>query len=462
MSMNSDELLELRQTGLIVDLFAGGGGASLGIEKAVGRPIDLALNHDPFALALHTANHPQTRHLCQAIEDADPIEATRGQPVFYLHASPSCTQFSRSRRALPAERQLRDHAWKVLDWIKACRPVLFTCENVAEFTGWGPLLASGYPDRAREGEYWQSWTAQIRDLGYTLEYEIINAADLGAYTARERLMVVARRDGLPIRWPARTHGPGRRNPWRAAADHIDWSIEAPSIFSRKTPLADATLERIRKGIKKLIENNPDPYFAPPEARVSQAVNDSGVVAAFMAQNHAQLPGRPLTSPLSTICTKASGQSLVTVSFIDITRRNSTGADIKGPAHTICTSGSHHAEVRVAAFAAGYYRDGGGQLLDLRKPIGTITTKDRFAIVEVKGTPHVIADIGYRFLTADELWRLQGFDTARLKRDILVKGRPLSATRQKKMIGNSVVPLFAERIVAANIADIDGLSYAAAA
>ncbi|WP_298843199.1 DNA cytosine methyltransferase [uncultured Salinicola sp.] len=459
--MDDQEYSLLRRRGLVIDLFAGGGGASIGMEKALGRPIDIALNHDPYALALHGVNHPRTRHLLQSIEDADPEEVVAGRDVFHLHASPSCTQFSRSRRALPAEKQLRDHAWKVLEWIRQVRPVIFTCENVPEFRTWGPLLPSGFPDRKRSGEYWDSWTRQIRELGYEIEDRDINAADLGAHTARERLMVIARRDGRPVAWPEEDHGPGRPHPWKQAADHIDWTVDAPSIFTRKKPLAEATMERIRKGVEKFVLNEPDPFMAPEEARVSHGLDDGSRVAAFLAQNHSGLAGRPATAPVSTICSKASGQSLVTISFMDIARRNSTGVDLRNPANTICTSGQHHAEVRISAFLAGYYRDGGGQLLDMRKPIGTISTRDRFALVEIKGAPHVIVDIGYRFLTVDELWNLSGFDTSKLKRDIIVNGRPLSATRQKKMIGNAVVPLFMQRILEANLYD-DDIEYAKAA
>tara|TARA_B100000953_G_scaffold285553_1_gene266242 strand:- start:3173 stop:4555 length:1383 start_codon:yes stop_codon:yes gene_type:complete len=460
--MKDDEYFHLLREGLVIDLFAGGGGASIGIEEAIGRPIDVALNHDPYALALHGVNHPRTVHHCQNIEDADPLAITQGRPVFHLHASPSCTQFSRSRRALPAERQLRDHAWRVLDWVRQTMPAILTVENVPEFRDWGPLKPSGFPDRNRAGEYWNSWNQQIRELGYEIEDNVINAADLGAHTARERLMVVARRDGRPIEWPEEDHGPGRKHPWKPAADHINWKIEAPSIFTRKRPLADATMERIRKGVLKFAVNNPDPFLAPDEARVSHGLDDGARVAAFLAQNHTGLAGRPATAPLSTICAKASGQSLVTISFMDIARKNSTGVDLRDPANTICTSGAHHAEVRVSAFLTGYYRDGGSQLHDIRKPVGTITTRDRFGLVELKGSQSVIVDIGYRMLDVDELWNLQGFNTNKLKRDIIVNGRPLSATRQKKMIGNSVVPLFMKRILEVNLHNDDDIQYAKAA
>lgn len=447
--MKQSEYAYLRNEGLVIDLFAGGGGASIGIENAINRPIDIALNHDPYALALHGVNHPKTAHYCQSIEDANPREIVAGRSVFYLHASPSCTQFSRSRRALPAEQQLRDHAWRVLDWIKETMPVIVSVENVPEFMDWGPLMQSGFPDNTRLGEYWGEWTAGIRSLGYDLEHRVINAANLGAYTARERLIIIARRDGFPIRWPHEDHGPGRKNPWKQAADHIDWTIHAQSIFERKRPLADATMERIRKGVKKFVLEAPSPFIAPAEASAAHNLGKEHKVAAFLAQNHTGLAGRPITDPLSTICSKASGQSLVTLSFMDIARKNSTGVDLRDPANTICTSGAHHAEVRVSTFLAGENRQ---------------SQKCRSAPVSIKidGREYVVADIGYRMLSTHELWKLQGFDLGKLKTDIIVNGKPLTATRQKKMIGNSVVPIFMQRIIKANLYRDDGLEYARAA
>lgn len=445
--MKTAELEHLRRHGLLIDLFAGGGGASIGIEAAFGRPLDIALNHDPFALALHTANHPKTVHYCQAIEDADPAEIVGDRAVFYLHASPSCTQFSRSRRAIPAEKQQRDHAWRVLDWIKHCMPVIFTCENVAEFQKWGPLDIYGFPNKAATGLNFERWVNQIKSLGYAIEWQVINAADLGAYTARERLMVVARRDGFPISWPEIDHGPGRQAAWKPAADHIDWSVAAPSIFTPGRSLAPKTLTRIRKGVEKFVYNADAPFIAPIETNTATVGWEPVKVAAFLAQNHSSLPGRSLEQPLSTICSKAAGQSLVTLSFLDIARQNTHGADLRAPTHTICASGNHHAEVRVSAIEQSHAAEFLGE--------GS-------TCLSINGRDHLLLDIGYRFLTADELWALQGFDLARLKRNITVNGKPLTASRQKKMIGNSVVPLFAERIVAANLEVIDGAAFARAA
>ena len=450
-----DEIKYLRNNGLFIDLFAGGGGFSTGAEQALGRNIDIALNHDRYAITLHAANHPRTVHICQDIESAVPLKITKNQPVFWIHASPSCTQFSRSRTALPAEAQMRDHAWKAFEWVKDCQPLIFSCENVVEFMTWGPLGADGFPIKEKMGETWKQWVRSFKDLGYEIEWRKINAADLGAYTSRERLLIIARRDGMPIKWPCAKYGPGRENEWKQVGDQINWNIPAPSIFTRKRPLADATLERIRKGINKFIVNNPSPYIAPNCASISNENEKPDLVAAFMAQNHSLLPGRPMTDPLSTICTKASGQSLVTISFMDIARRNSSGNSLHGPVSTIATSGGHHAEVRISAFATGYYRDGSEQMQDLRSPIGTISTKDRFALVKVGGTPHIITDIGYRMLTAEELWNISGFPKD-YRKTVIANGRQMTETDQKRMIGNAVVPIVAYELVAANLKDIDAL------
>lgn len=428
----------MRKNGLVIDLFAGGGGFSIGCEKALKRPVDIALNHDRYALALHSANHPSTRHICQAIEDAIPLEITKGKPVYYLHASPSCTQFSRSRRALPAEKQLRDHAWRVLDWVKDTEPMLLSVENVAEFKNWGPLDINGFPDKKRKGEYWDKWKKSIRDLGYDLEYRVINSADLGATTSRERLIVFARRDGNPICWPKEEYGKEKSKQWRPVADKIDWSVPAPSIFTRKKPLAEATITRLAKGLRKFVIETNEPFIAPEKASIKNPVSqNSDKIASFMAQNHALLPGRSMIDPLSTICAKGSGQSLVYVSFMHVARNNSIGSDMRSPALTICAGGSHLAEVLCA----------------MRK-IDPKAVQKAINPIIINGKPYLIEDIGMRFLTADELWEIQGFDTKKLKRNIIVNGKPLSLTRQRKMIGNSVVPLFAQKIVEANIYDND--------
>jgi len=467
MLMNLEELAWLRDNGLTVDLFAGGGGWTCGFERALGRNLDIALNHDPFAVTLHAMNHPRTHHICQDVWHADPAEAIRGRPVFWLHASPSCTQFSRSRRAMPAENQMREMGWRVVEWAKVARPVVITIENVKEYLDWGPLGSDGFPIKERRGETWRAFVQALRDLGYDIDWRLIDSADFGAPTARERLLVIARRDGIPIEWPAATHGPSAGKPYAEAGDHIDWSIPAPSIFTRRKPLAPATLTRILKGFQRFIAEDPSPYLAPPGTRVGDGQDRADLVAAFLAQNHALLPGRSARKPASTICTKAAGQGLVTASFINVLRNNAVGTPMNSPLNTLCASGGHFAEVRVAAeevrtaaYGVGFYSTGGGQLKDLGGPMGTITCKDRFAIVTIHGVPHRLVDIGFRFLQAHELWGMQGFEVGpAFARDNYItapiaNGKPLSQERQKKLIGNSVVPHVAFAITSSILKTID--------
>lgn len=455
--MDLNELAWLRDSGLTVDLFAGGGGFSVGFEQALQRPVDIALNHDRYAVTVHAINHPKTRHLCQDIYAADPVAAIAGRPTFWIHASPSCTQFSRSRRALPADKQLREMAWKVLDWVDAANPVIVTLENVVEFKDWGPIDEDGFPIPERKGEDWRRFVQGFEDRGFEFHWKVIDSADHGAPTARHRLIMVARRDGIPHRWPVAECGPKADRPWNPAGDHIDWSIIAPSIFTRKKELAPATMARIFKGIQRHVYNNP--YLAPEGTQVGDGVDRADRVAAFLAQNHAQLPGRSMRQPVSTICTKGAGQALVTASFMSVMRNNAVGSDMRRPAGTQTASGGHFAEVRVAAertaaFCTGYFSQGGGQMHPLQDPIGTLTTRDRFALVTIHGVPHRIIDIGYRMLTVAELWKLQGFPDSYRTKGIIANGKPLTDEVAKRLIGNSVVPHVARAVTAAILETID--------
>lgn len=410
----TDEELWLYQHGQVVDLFAGGGGASIAIEAALQRPISVALNHDPLAVTLHGMNHPRTRHVCQDIEHADPIAVTRGKPVFLLWASPSCTQHSRSRSALPAEKQLREMGWRVVEWIRVTRPLIVAMENVAEWLDWGPLDIDGYPIRERRGETWKQVVAEIQSLGYQIEWRVLNAADFGAPTSRERLFVVARRDGRPIRWPIASHGKGRPQPWRSASEHIDWSFQALSIFNRDRPLAPATMDRIFKGLKRFVIDNPNRFFAPAHA-VPSTKSHGTKVAAFIAQNNSGMVGHEITKPISTLTSRCSNQGLV-LAYLENQHHNLAA---------ISAAHQCHAKTGLAG--------------------------NRFGTVMVNGEPHVITDIGYRFFQVPELAALQGFPKD-YRFDIIANGRPLAATHQKRMIGNSVNPQVGKALIDAITAD----------
>lgn len=255
---------------LVVDLFAGGGGASTGIEQAIGRPVDVAVNHDPEAVSLHQANHPQTRHFVSDVFEVDPLAVTDGQPVGLLWASPDCKHFSKAKGGKPVSKKIRSLAWVVIKWAKLVTPRVIHLENVEEFQTWGPLGPDQRPCPQRKGRTFNRWVAQLRKLGYAVEWRELRACDYGAPTIRKRLFLVARRDGQPIVWPEPTHAapdslPVRQEklqPWRTAAECIDWSIPAPSIFERQRPLAEATCRRIAKGIMRYVVDAAEPFIVP--------------------------------------------------------------------------------------------------------------------------------------------------------------------------------------------------------
>nr|WP_292633323.1 MULTISPECIES: DNA cytosine methyltransferase [unclassified Novosphingobium] len=261
--------------GLIVDSFAGGGGASTGIEAALGAAVDIAINHDEQAIRMHEANHPGTVHVNSNIWQVDPIEAVRNHPSGIRHVSlawfsPDCKHFSKAKGGKPREKSIRDLAWVVVLWAQRVQPDVILLENVEEFRTWGPLCEEGKPIKERQGETFNEWTKQLRKAGYKIQWKELRACDYGAPTIRKRFFMIARRDGKPIVWPAPTHGKpgtpdvlaGKLKPWRSAAEIIDWSIPCPSIFERKKPLAEKTLRRIAHGIMKFVVNNPSPFIVP--------------------------------------------------------------------------------------------------------------------------------------------------------------------------------------------------------
>ncbi|MGE4552990.1 MAG: DNA cytosine methyltransferase [Desulfovibrionaceae bacterium] len=246
-------------SGLIVDLFAGGGGASTGLEWALGRPVDIAINHDAEALAMHRANHPYTRHLCCNILEVAPRMATGGRRVAVLWGSPDCKHFSRAKGGRPRDQAIRSLAWVVVRWAEETRPTVIFVENVPEFLTWGPLDHEGRPIESQVGNTFRAWVRRLRRLGYRVEWRVLMAADYGAATSRRRLFVVARADGAPV-WPEATHGPGRLRPHRTAAEIIDWGDPAPSIFVRKKPLAVKTQARLAKGMGRYVFGPGEPFI----------------------------------------------------------------------------------------------------------------------------------------------------------------------------------------------------------
>lgn len=313
---------------LIVDNFAGGGGASLGIEMALGRAPDIAINHDREAIAMHAANHPDTRHYCEDVWQVDPIEACAGRPVGLAWFSPDCKHFSKAKGGKPVSKKIRGLAWIVVKWAKAVQPRVIILENVEEFRDWGPLDDEGMPCPKRKGRTFQRWLAQLRNLGYEVEWRELRACDYSAPTIRKRLFVVARRDGQRIIWPEPTHGDpkkigatlfdGHLKPWRTAAECIDWSIPCPSIFGRKKPLAENTLRRIAAGLRRFVIETPEPFIVGQEGSPTKPLG--GVVAggpkhvqvsAFLAKHYGGVVGSSLPTPIGTVTAK-DHHSLVAV------------------------------------------------------------------------------------------------------------------------------------------------------
>ena len=356
---------------LVVDLFAGGGGASTGIEQAIGRHVDIAINHDPEAVCLHQANHPQTQHYVSDVFEVDPLAVTEGRPVGLLWASPDCKHFSKAKGGKPVSKKIRGLAWVVVKWAKLVRPRVICLENVEEFQTWGPLGLDGRPCPERKGTTFQRWKRQLENLGYTIDYRELRACDFGAPTIRKRLFLVARRDGQPIVWPEPTHGAPdtlavrqkKLQPWRTAADCIDWSIPAPSIFERERPLAEATCRRIAKGIVRYVIETAKPYIV----RIGHTGHgDAGKT-------------RSIDDPLSTITSKAEHllavPTLIQTGYGERPGQAPRVPGLDKPLGTV-VAGQKHA--LVAAFLAKHYTGVVGS--DMADPVATVTSVDHHSLV----------------------------------------------------------------------------------
>lgn len=324
---------------LVVDLFAGGGGASCGIEQAIGRHVDIAVNHDPQAVSLHEANHPQTRHYVSDVFEVDPLAVCGEQPVGLLWASPDCKHFSKAKGGKPVSKRIRGLAWVVIRWAKCVRPRVICLENVEEFQTWGPLADDGRPCPQRKGSTFRRWVAQLQGLGYAVEWRELRACDYGAPTIRKRLFLVARCDGQPIVWPEPTHGPkgSKLKPYRTAAECIDWSLPCPSIFERERPLAEATMRRIAHGVKRYVMEAAQPYIVGVGGRMGQS------------------PARAVDKPMQTITAKADAclavPTLVQTGYGERPGQAPRVPGLDKPLGT-CVDGQKHG--LVAAFLAKYF------------------------------------------------------------------------------------------------------------
>ena len=450
---------------LIVDNFAGGGGASMGLEQAFQRPVDIAINHNEQAISMHQVNHPDTEHYCESVWDVDPVKATHGQPVEWAHFSPDCTHHSKARGGKPKKKEIRGLAWIVIKWAILKRPEKISLENVEEFRTWCPLDDEGQPIKERSGETFKAFcqmlttgidsehpavtelreflpagldiTPAINGLGYSVDFKELRACDYGAPTTRKRFFMIARADGQAINWPAPTHGPSL-TPYRTAAECIDWSIPAPSIFERKKPLVDATLRRIAKGLKKYVIEAEKPYIVDGKA-------------AFIMRQFGTSTANDITDPLGTITAQGCGKSgLVTAFMVKHYGGNYTGAgiDMRQPLDTITTV-DHHAVC--VAWLLKYYGTNIGT--DLNDPLQTITTRDRFGLVtcQIDGETYQIVDIGMRMLEPHELYKAQDFPDGYIHSHDHT-GKPFTKTAQVRMVGNSVPPCLIEAIAKANTED----------
>lgn len=402
---------------LIIDNFAGGGGASTGLEAAFGRSVDVAINHDEAAVAVHTANHPSTTHYCQSIYSVDPLEATGGEPVLLAWFSPDCKHHSKAKGGKPREKYIRDMAWVVPHWIERLgdwdgrklrrperAPQVIMLENVEEFRQWGPLDDEGRPIKERQGEEFQLWVRRIRRLGYKVEWRELRACDYGAPTSRKRLFLIARRDGLPIVWPEPTHGrpdsvevrTGKLSPWRTAAECIDWSIECPSIFDRSRPLKDATCRRIAAGVMRYVVNAAKPFIigtAFVNTRASRVFDPDEPLRTATAQPEYAVvsPGIvPIThsggdrvhdaaEPLRTVTTARRGELAATAASLIKLRNNSHGEDPAAPLGAVTSGGQHHGVASATLIGVGGRR-GQSPPLPVDVPHPTMTAKADGAIV----------------------------------------------------------------------------------
>lgn len=517
---------------IVVDNFAGGGGASTGIEMALGRSPEIAINHDPDAISMHTVNHQTTEHYCESVWDIVPRDVVAGRPVGLVWLSPDCKHFSKAKGSTPVSKKIRGLAWVTLRWAATVRPRVIMLENVEEFQTWGPLLidsdGNARPDPAKKGRTFNSFVNALRRQGYKVEWRELRSCDYGTPTIRKRLFLIARRDGAPIVWPKPTHGDpssaevkaGKLLPWPTAADIIDWTIPCPSIFltqeeareqgfNIKRPLAENTLRRIAKGLDRFVINADQPFivqvdeksaFSPfitehanashqrnmpadeplrticaqvkgghfalvspviarqfgrsvgqsveePLGTVMAKADKSQLVTAFLAKHYTGVVGAELTKPLPTVTT-VDHNALVTSHLVKLRGTCQDGQPVTDPMPTVTAGGLHVGEVR--AFLLKYY--GNDSTIPCSEPLHTVTTRDRFGLVTVRGVDYQIVDICMRMLEPHELFAAQGFP-ADYVIDHDANGKKFTKTAQVARCGNAVCPPLAAALVRANLPEM---------
>lgn len=368
---------------LFVDNFAGGGGASTGMEMATGISVDIAINHDPEAIRMHKANHPSTKHYCESVWDVDPVKACKGHPVALAWFSPDCKHFSKAKGGKPKDKNIRGLAWVACRWAGLVRPRVIMLENVEEFKTWGPLNRSHRPIKAKQGVTFKKFVSQLEDLGYKVEFRELIAADYGAPTMRKRFFMIARCDGKPIVWPEPTHGPadseavkaGLLKPYVGAYTQLDFSLPCPSIFDTAEeikekygiravrPLAPKTMERIARGLKKFVIDNAEPFIVQ--------VNHSGAKSDYC---------KSANEPLSTVTGK-HGFGIVEPYLVQC-KYDNEAQDVEKPLGTVTTVGSHLLvePYMVQIGQTGFTAD---RSKDVREPLTTIVSKNEHCLIEPK-------------------------------------------------------------------------------
>lgn len=383
---------------IIADNFAGGGGASTGIELATGRPVDIAINHDPDAILMHKTNHPYTKHYCESVWDVNPSEICAGRSVGLMWLSPDCKHFSRAKGGKPVSKNVRGLAWIALRWAATVRPRVIILENVPEFVTWGRLGKDGKPDKRYTGETFRSFVYQLKQKGYAVDWRELKACDYGAPTIRKRFFLIARCDGKPIVFPKPTHGTGEGlKPYRTAAECIDWRIPCKSIFERNKPLAENTLRRIARGLDKFTIKADKPFIIPvgygersgQEPRTHDIQKPMSTVVSTVKQRfvmpsiqkyYGGIVGSEMSKPLGTV-TAVDHNALMAANLIQYHSEQS-GSEVRGQSFDkpIMTVDMSNRYGLVAANIVKYY-NGADHASGCDTPLHTITTKDRNALIE---------------------------------------------------------------------------------
>ena len=468
---------------IIVDSFAGGGGASTGIELATGRVVDIAINHSQDAILMHKTNHPYTEHYQASVWDVDPIEVCRGRPVGLLWASPDCKHFSKAKGGKPVDKNIRGLAWIVLRWAGTVRPRVIILENVEEFQTWGPVR-KGRPVKSKAGQTFRKWLSQLEALGYAVEWRELVAANYGAPTTRKRFFLVARCDGAPIVWPEPTHAPagsrevleGQKKPWRSAAEVIDWSLPCPSIFdtreairekyglSAQRPLRPNTMRRVIRGVDKFAIKAPEPFLvvvnhAGDPLHTITAKDREGVLTANLAKFYGGTytgSGSKMSDPLHTVT--AVDHNALTATHLVKMKGTNLGGPMSEPVQTITAGGGHFGVVTTVVVKA----EPGADLKHWPEIRGLLNTfcgynlgPEDVILFEIGGAAYFMADIGLRMLTPRELYMANGFpEDYRIERDYTGKEYP--KTKQVARCGNAVPPPFATALVRANLPEWCGV------